>query len=351
MISSSFAIGVFCQESGNNETSEGKLQGEFPRIIFDEFVYDFGEVEEGQEVTHVYKFKNEGQAILKIDNVRTTCGCTAALITKDEIAPGKEGEIKVTFKTKRRKGDQSKRITVRSNDPDQPVVTLTIKGKVKVEVEVKPNTIFFGQINKNMGLNREITIIPSTQKDFKVESIETSSNLITTVLENYQEADKRGYKVKVKLAKEFKPGRVNESVMIKTNNPKVPQVRVAVSGTILGDIAVSPGHLSFMSSSVGVRNVRRINLVNSGDIPLKVQDVQIASPGFTHELKTVTEGKQIEITVIFKPDDETSSRISTRLLIKTNIPDQREIQIPIYTSLRQAGPVEAKSGALDEKGP
>ncbi|MBU1628026.1 DUF1573 domain-containing protein, partial [bacterium] len=48
-------------------------------IVFNEMEYDYGEVEEGVEVTHIFKFKNNGISKLKIEDVKTSCGCTAAL--------------------------------------------------------------------------------------------------------------------------------------------------------------------------------------------------------------------------------------------------------------------------------
>lgn len=45
-----------------------------PQIQIDEPVFDFGSVYEGEEVTHTFKFKNVGSAILKVSKARTTCG-------------------------------------------------------------------------------------------------------------------------------------------------------------------------------------------------------------------------------------------------------------------------------------
>ena len=57
----------------------------------------------------------------------------------------KFGEI--AFHIAMRKGFSiSKNITVKSNDPKNPVIKLVIKGKIKVEINVMPETIFFGQI-------------------------------------------------------------------------------------------------------------------------------------------------------------------------------------------------------------
>jgi len=336
-----------CEDATNQPAAKSEKPEKYSKIVFEELVYDFGEVSEGEQVTHIYKFKNEGNSTLKINNVRTSCGCTAALVTEDTLEPTKKGEIKVTFNTKRRKGNQSKRITVRSNDPEQSVVSLTIKGVVKVEVDIYPDTIFFGQIKKNQGLIRDIKILPSSQKDFKVLSVTSSNPLITTELSDFQEGDKKGNKLFVRLSKDFKPGRVRESIIIKTNNPKIPESRISISGRILGDISYTPSSLTFISSSVGVRNVRRVSLVNSGDIPLKIEEVKIDGSEFTHEIKSFEEGKRLEITLTFNPNDKTITRISKKLIIKTNIPDQPLIEIPVYTSIRQGQPVRKPKGSSE----
>jgi hypothetical protein len=335
------SIQIGYSQGVTNTPAEKKVKPEkFSKIVFNELEFDFGEVEQGVDVTHLFKFKNEGNSTLKVTSVKTSCGCTAALITKDEILPSKEGEIKVTFNTSRKKGSQSKRITVRSNDPETPVVSLTLKGNIKVELDILPDTIIFGQIKKNEGLTREIKIIPSTQKDFKVLSVKPSNDMITTQLLDYKEADKTGKKITVNLSKNFKPGRVNEIVTITTNNQKQPEIKVAISGRIMGDISFTPSSLSFISSSIGVRNDRRVTLLNTGSIPLKVEEVKIDVPEFSHVIKTIEEGKQIEITITFTPKDGTEPRISTKVFIKTNIPDQAQLEIPIYASLRQDAPTK-----------
>jgi hypothetical protein len=348
-----FCTIAFSQEAGKVQKKEATplpnvpsteatpVTGDVPSIEFKELTYDFGEIEEGQEVTHIYKFNNTGKGSLKVDSVRTSCGCTAALVTAETVAPGAEGDIKVTFKTAGKKGDQAKRITVRSNDPKNPIVTLTIKGKVKVELDVTPDTIFFGQIKKNQGLQREIKIMPSNQKDFKIESIKSSSEFITTTMDKYKEAEMTGYKVMVNLSEKMKPGSVSESITINTNNTKKPQIKISISGRILGDIVVTPTSLSFVSSAMDVKNIRRLVVVNDGPTPMKIEKVIIDKPEFSYEIKEVTEGKQIEIEVTFKPTTKTDPRISTPLKIITNNPDQKEIDIPMYASLRQAEMIPA----------
>ena len=105
------------------------------KIQFEETVYDFGIVKEnGGPVTHIFKFKNVGDGNLVIYSATAQCGCTKPSFSEEAIAPGKTGEIKVTYNPKGRPGGFRKDINVRSNgNPNK--VTLRITGTVAKEVK------------------------------------------------------------------------------------------------------------------------------------------------------------------------------------------------------------------------
>ena len=77
--------------------------------------HDFGTINEGEKVTHIYKFKNTGAVPLIIEGVRPSCGCTAPNWTKEPIPVGGEGEIEVVFDSKGKPNAQNKTVTVTSN--------------------------------------------------------------------------------------------------------------------------------------------------------------------------------------------------------------------------------------------
>ncbi|MDZ7606384.1 MAG: DUF1573 domain-containing protein [Cyclobacteriaceae bacterium] len=67
---------------------------------------------------HIFSFKNTGSGPLVIQNVLSTCGCTAPEWPKEPIDAGAEGKIKIVFNSKGKIGRQNKVITVRSNARD-----------------------------------------------------------------------------------------------------------------------------------------------------------------------------------------------------------------------------------------
>ena len=119
-----------------------------PDIQFETQTADFGRLVEGEKTEIHYRFHNAGADTLIIENVRTSCGCAAALVSEKRVAPGGKGDIRVTFNSSGFLGKPNKTVTVWSNDPDTPKVTLSFSGIVWSEVEVTPRRITFGQIDK-----------------------------------------------------------------------------------------------------------------------------------------------------------------------------------------------------------
>jgi hypothetical protein len=96
-------------------TNEKKASATGPAITFLESSFDFGDIYQGDKVTHIFKFENTGTEPLILSNVSTTCGCTAPNWPRDPIAPGKTGELTVTFNSAGKLGLQNKVITIFSN--------------------------------------------------------------------------------------------------------------------------------------------------------------------------------------------------------------------------------------------
>lgn len=100
------------------------------RIKFEETKYNFGTVKEDSIVEHQFKFKNTGNAPLKIFSALANCGCTIAYPPTQAIERGEEGTILVRFDAINRFGPQKKTIMVKTNGIPERLV-LTIEGWVE----------------------------------------------------------------------------------------------------------------------------------------------------------------------------------------------------------------------------
>ena len=84
-------------------------------LEFTESSFDFGKIKEGIKVDHIFKFKNTGTNPLVLQDARASCGCTIPEYTKDTIAPGSEGKIKVIYDSANKNGQINKTVTVTAN--------------------------------------------------------------------------------------------------------------------------------------------------------------------------------------------------------------------------------------------
>jgi len=125
------------QESVNDIATDSSLlakpadDGKKAAFEFAETEFFFGTINQGDIVNHVFKFKNIGEAPLVISNISAACGCTTPEYTKEPVAPGAEGEIKVQFNSAGKQGQQVKSITITANTPET-THQLTLKGEIKV---------------------------------------------------------------------------------------------------------------------------------------------------------------------------------------------------------------------------
>ncbi|MCX2744663.1 DUF1573 domain-containing protein [Mangrovivirga sp. M17] len=111
------------------KTPELDPNAPLPEFDFNDKIYDFGDITEGDVVEHVFKFKNTGDSELVIGNVQASCGCTTPKWTKEPVPVGGEGEIHVRFDSKNKVGTQNKSVTITANTNPARTV-LYIKGNV-----------------------------------------------------------------------------------------------------------------------------------------------------------------------------------------------------------------------------
>ena len=103
------AFAAKAQEEKEKKATNG------PVNTFEESSKDFGDITQGDKVEHTFKLENTGNAPLVISNVAATCGCTVPKWPKEPIAPGKTAEIKVSFNSAGKMGQQNSVVRIYSN--------------------------------------------------------------------------------------------------------------------------------------------------------------------------------------------------------------------------------------------
>lgn len=304
-------------------------------IVFDESVFDFGEVSGEPKIEHVFTFRNDGNDVLKISKVKTTCGCTAALLSSKELPPGGTGEIKTTFTVGARQGKQVKRIHVQSNDPDNPQLRLEIKGTIIPAVAVAPRSLHFYDAKNSP--SKTVKISQTLDRELILEKPATRLGLVTAVLREKAPADgKKRYLLDVGVKPDLQPGRYFEHVTLKTNNPDKPQIQIPVRITIRGDIEVAPRRLNLGALKPGQEISRNLTVSNRKGEAFVITKAEVDNKVFTVDLKTPTSSRASHNVTIMGTAGGKPGAVKTKIVFHTDYEPQKTAEAHVYGFIRGA---------------
>ncbi|MHC4475568.1 MAG: DUF1573 domain-containing protein [Planctomycetota bacterium] len=181
-------------------TTEPKPSKPGPRIRFEKKIHDFGQVGPASKNICEFKFRNTGDDLLKIKNIRKSCGCTPFSLKKKEYAPGQTGTVKVTYNASTGAGKAQRTLSVFSNDKKSPQVILTIKAAITLKVRHQPSHLNLVLKDKNAGCP-PITLTSVDGKPFAIKSFRTPGNGITASFDSKVEKTKFVLEPKISIEK------------------------------------------------------------------------------------------------------------------------------------------------------
>ncbi len=312
-----------------------------PVIFAAEPEFDFGKVKQGESVEHIYKIKNTGDKELILEKATSSCGCTTSVLSTGSIPPGGEGEVKAVFNTRGRKGISSKRITVFSNDPDNPKFNLTIKGEILVDIEVTPSSISFGEIPIGQSSSKTASLRIVEPEKVKIKSVlsgDSRFRVKQTALEQPGVSE-----IEITFDGQNKAENISTSIKLELEGAGSPDFVISVRAQIVGNLKF-PQQVHFTRSEDGF-NPRNIDISSRLKKQFKVKKVSDSDNRlkFTYPKTSSTE-VQIVAEVIAS---DLSLDKSYKGLIKVETTDTTEPVIEIkYVISQKRNMPEIRSNAL-----
>lgn len=215
-----------------------------PEIYFENTIQNFGTIYQGQKTSKIFSFYNIGDKPLIIEEIKNSCGCTAATSSAPEIMPGGSGEIEVTFDSTGRLGRQSKSIYVYSNDPNEKVSKFTINGFIKTVLHISPSSLSFGYVSEGSTPAKTVLIRPEEGVD--ILKVESNSKHLFTELEKSESG--RDWDLRVTVAENAPMGTIRAKLFVHTTSEQQSIATVAVFARVVGEIAATPEDITFVYS-------------------------------------------------------------------------------------------------------
>ena len=320
------------------------------RVAFEKLQHNFGTFKEELGVQTVdFNFKNDGKVPLILNNVQASCGCTTPEWTREPIAPGAKGVIKVSYDPRNRPGVFNKTIRVSSNAENADVV-LTILGEVTPRartieedypneigpLRAKTNHIAFTAIKEKTIRKDSTEVINNSDQPVQL-SFKTPPPHLSAVFKPAKLAPKqKGYLVVTFDANKIQTyGFVMHRLYLNIDGQDDYKNSIAVSTTIEEDfsklsaedlknapvVTYDMESFDFGDIKPGTKNEHIFNLKNTGKMDLIIRDVK-SSCGCTAvspPKNMVASGETVPLKVVFDSTGK-SGRQNKTITVITNDP-------------------------------
>jgi hypothetical protein len=181
------------------EGGENLTAGNFPR---------------GKEVNYEIKFKNSGDAELKIAGVQTTCGCSSALLSGDVLQPGEAGSIKFTFNGQGF-GQVMKSVIVSTNETVQNYHTIHVNMNMVDPVSLTPQSIITeGKVGDE--LTQTASIMNSSDTEISITDITSNTPVIKITADKMVLKAGEGTTLNIAI-KIYEESAINAAIIINTS--------------------------------------------------------------------------------------------------------------------------------------
>lgn len=311
-----------------------------PKIQFEQTVYDFGKTSQVATVSGVFKFKNVGDGVLKVEPPKPSCGCTVAELKPDTLQPGETGELPFTFSLGLNRATLEKHIAVRSNDPQTPEVALTLKADYTPLYEINPMTIA-PQLAFGVNAATQYTTLTRTDgKPLHLGRLVASKPWITAQVERVDKTDATMARIQVAVQREGPPRRFSEFVHVyNAEQTNTPVSSIYVYGQIMGEVSLSPEALYWSITDTTnapadrpeASVLRRVMIRAANGKAMELKNPQSTIKGLNVELVTKETGKVYEL--VARLEELPTSTISGNVSFETSVAAQSRIEVPVIVNV------------------
>lgn len=308
-----------------------------PRIRFEKTMYDFGKVGPRSRNSCEFKFTNAGGGVLKISEVKTTCGCTVPKLSKREYAPGESGTIAITYYADTQAGPTSERSYVVSNDKANSRVTLTIKAEIVPKVNYEPRRIELSVKEENAGCP-DITLSSIDGRPFAIKLFRSTANAITVDYDPSVEATKFVLKPKVnveKLLKGFK-GQIG----IHLTHPECKEVVIPFDA--LAEFEAKPASINVLKAKPKEPVIREVLVLNNYGDDFEIESVS-SKKGVIKVLSQEKIGEQYKFELEITPPVIKDKTKMVMDVLFVNIKGGKRLEVPcrVFYAVRARKPRRA----------
>jgi hypothetical protein len=271
----------------DNDTG-GRL-GEIPPA------FDLGLIGNEETTAKTFKVANVGSGKLRIKDVRTSCGCTKGFFLDRNgdptntavIPPGASEELQIAVDPFKVPGFSStKTLTLFTNDPEKPAVSMDVIARVKPEFEVEPEQLHLGEVDQGDEATGTAIIREVNQAGLEIAGVRPgprATDIYTVALaeraeSEWKTAGKREWELSVAMdTSTLRKGLFRDRVYLETNAERLPNYGFYINVDVKTFVSVIPQVLHRRDPvAPGTKSVTS-GVVNA-DKPIRIENLTSSDP-------------------------------------------------------------------------
>lgn len=141
--------------------------------------YDFGKVLSDSTFSYAVEITNVSDKVVKIKDVRATCGCTVPMVDDKILKPGMETKLKIQFDSGSFRGAQRKFVYIYTDTGDK--YRLAFNAFVIGKFEITPE--FLKLKGKDFPFTKKVVVKSNTdKKEFLIEKLQSGNGIGSSIV-------------------------------------------------------------------------------------------------------------------------------------------------------------------------
>lgn len=290
--------------------------------------HDFGTVSRNAKAEFSFVIENCYEEDVHIASVRSSCGCTKPIITKNTLKSWEKGEILAQFNTRSFLGAKSAAITVVIDRPYYAEVTLLVSGKIRSDIVVDPGEVNFGDVDLGTNKTVDLKISYAGRRDWAIADVRgETDNLEVRLSKPSRQGNMTNYQMRVTIKDSVPAGTVSEGIAVVTNDPNGDAFTLPVFGNVVPPVTITPKLVAFGDIKSGEQVQQR--LMVRGKTPFSITSVDCEDPRFSF---IIPKGEKalhvIPMTFLGEPQGDDRS-VKQDIVVHTSLGDSIRLETTV----------------------
>lgn len=287
--------------------------------MFERRSLDFGVVARGAECKYQLKIRNIYQEVINITNVSTSCGCSAAKPSANQIPSGEEAYVEISMDTVRFMREKTSSALVTLSEPTKGLtreVKIPLRVYIRTDVVFTPGSVQFGAVEVGAGAERKISLAYAGRANWSVLNIKSPKPYVTAqAVETSRNAaaGTANYDIIVTLAPDTPIGSLRDQLTLVTNDEANPNVPLPIEARVEADIMIQPEELA-LGTVIGGQS-KTMNLIVRGKKPFKIEKIECDRADNPFKMRLPVDEKTVHVVPLTFTAPEEAGNVQDRFTV------------------------------------